>query len=171
MPTRELVRGALLIALVAVVTRVIQVPTPATEGYINVGDAVIVAGALLLGGRMGGLAGGIGSALADLTGGYTHWAPFTLVIKGLEGVLIGWLAWRLRPDLHRPLGLVLGTAISSLGVAWMVFGYFGVEYLLYSPAPALANLPGNLAQAAAGVLCGVPLAAALQARFGQKSLD
>ena len=34
------------------------------------------------------VAGGLGSALADLLTGYAHWAPWTLVIKGIEG----WIA-------------------------------------------------------------------------------
>jgi len=89
MDVRRLVRIALLAALVGVATLVLRIPMPATEGNINVGDAVIVAGALLLGGRSAGLAGGIGSALADGLGGYAHWVPFTLFIKGGEGLVIG----------------------------------------------------------------------------------
>ena len=80
MDIRRLVGIALLAALMAVATLVLRIPMPATEGDINVGDAVIVAGALFLGGWSAGLAGGIGSALADGLGGYVHWAPFTLFI-------------------------------------------------------------------------------------------
>jgi len=158
---RQLVRVALFTALVAAATRVIQIPMPATEGYVNVGDAVIIAGSLILGPAAGGLAGGIGSALADLLGGYTHWAPFTLVIKGLEGLLIGALARWLRLDLRRLAGYAAAAAVSLVGVAWMVFGYFLVEWQLFSLAPALASLLGNVAQAGVSLLCGVPLARAL----------
>ena len=59
---------------------------PANEGYINVGDAIIVFGALLFSGLVAGLSSGLGSALADGLGGYAHWAPFTLIIKGVEGL-------------------------------------------------------------------------------------
>lgn len=168
MDIRKLVRIALLTALVTAVTRVFQIPMPATEGYINIGDSVIIAGALLFGGMVGGLAGGIGSALADVFGGYSHWAPFTLVIKGLEGLLIGLGATLLGVDLRRVSGLVLGTGIALVGTAWMVGGYFLVEWHLYSLVPALASLPGNILQAAASLVCGVPLAVALQ-RSGLKS--
>ena len=65
MDVRRLVRIALLISLVAVATLVFRIPMPATEGYINVGDAVIVVGGLLFGELAAGLAGGLGSALAD----------------------------------------------------------------------------------------------------------
>jgi len=172
---RLLVRTALLAALVAAVTLGIRIPMPATEGYINIGDAVIVAAALLYGGWVGGLAGGIGSAMADVLGGYSHWAPFTLFIKGFEGLVIGLVAGRLKIDLRRPLGLVLGSLIGLLGTGWMVSGYFLVEWYLYSFGPALASLPGNVIQALSSLICGLPLAAALQrswARRGaQKALD
>jgi uncharacterized membrane protein len=169
MDIRQLVRIALLTALVAAVTRVVQIPMPATEGYINVGDAVIIAGALLFGGRVGGTAGGIGSALADLLGGYSHWVPFTLLIKGIEGWLIGLGATRFAVDLRRPVGLLAGTGIALVGLVWMVGGYFLVERYLYSLGPALASLPGNTLQAAASLVCGMPLAAALQRQFHPKN--
>lgn len=162
MDVRQLARLALLTALVAVATLVIRIPIPATQGYINVGDAVIIAGALLGGGRMGGLAGGLGSALADLYGGYSHWAPFTLAIKGFEGWLVGWWAARLRLDLRRFAGLVVAGGISLAGVTWMVAGYFLVELWLYSLGPALGSLLGNVVQACASLACGLPLAVALQ---------
>ena len=56
MDIRRLVRIALLTALVAVATLVLRIPMPPTEGCINVGDAVIVVGALLFGGWSAGLA-------------------------------------------------------------------------------------------------------------------
>ena len=91
MSTRKLALLALLTALVAAATRVIQIPTPATKGYVNLGDGMIFVAALLFGGSIGGIAGGIGSALADILGGYANWALPTLIIKGLEGLLVGWL--------------------------------------------------------------------------------
>jgi len=161
MAVGPLARLALLTALVAAATLSLRVPMPATEGYINLGDALIIAGALLGGGRAGALAGGVGSALADLLGGYSHWAPFTLVIKGLEGALIGWLG-------HRPWAqgrwLLLGV-IAAAGMAWMVLGYLMVEFVLYGPGPALLSLWGNIVQGGASLVCGVPLAAALQRRL------
>lgn len=162
MDVRQLARLSLLTALVAVATRVFQIPMPATQGYINVGDAVIIAGALLGGGRLGGLAGGLGSALADLYGGYSHWAPFTLAIKGGEGWLVGWWAARLELDLRRFAGLALAGGICLTGLVWMVAGYFLVELWLYSLGPALGSLSGNVVQALASLVCGLPLAAALQ---------
>lgn len=47
MAVGPLARLALLTALVAAATLALRVPMPATEGYINLGDALIIAGALL----------------------------------------------------------------------------------------------------------------------------
>ena len=160
MPVRQLARLALLTALVAAATMALKIPMPATQGYINLGDALIIAGSLLSGGRVGGLAGGLGSALADLYGGYPHWAPFTLVIKGGEGLLIGWLGSRLAGA-----GWLRRTGVVGLGMAWMVLGYWVVELFLYGPGPALLSLWGNILQGAASLVCGLPLAAALERRL------
>ncbi len=155
---RSAARQALLMALVATATLVLRLPTPATEGYINLGDVVIVAAALLFGPWAGAVAGGVGSALADLLGGYAHWVPFTLFIKGLEGMLIGFLY---RGDLANLRAYLRAVLAAIAGVACMFLGYFAVEWTLYGPGPALASAVGNLVQASSGVLLGVPLAIAL----------
>ena len=162
MTPRMLTLTALLIALTAVATLVIRVPMPATQGYINLGDTVIFVAALLFGARTGGLAGGIGSALADLLGGYAHWAPFTLIIKGLEGVMVGLL---FRGTLLSGGGVFWGGVSALLGGMWMATGYFLVETFLYGWQPALSSLPGNGAQGLSSVLVGLPMAVAL-ARAG-----
>ncbi len=153
--TRTLVFGALGIALVALATMSVQIPVPQTRGYINLGDTLIVVFALLFGAQIGVLAGGVGSALADLLSGYAHWAPFTLVIKGVEGFIIGLFAsgekrysWKL--------------FVTLLAGLEMVAGYFLVEVFLYGLGGALAELPGNFIQAGSAVVVGPLVAFALQ---------
>lgn len=92
MKTKELCIHGLLIALVAVCTMVFQIPVSATQGYVHLGDSMILLVGVFFGARYGMVAGGIGSALADVLSGYSHWAPFTLIIKGLMGWLIGKIA-------------------------------------------------------------------------------
>ena len=41
---------------------------------------------------VGAFAGGVGSMIADIALGYTHYAPATLVIKGVEGFIVGYLS-------------------------------------------------------------------------------
>ena len=58
--TRDLARTAVFTALVAAATMAVQVPMPATEGFVNVGDTVIFVTALLLGPVPALAAGGLG---------------------------------------------------------------------------------------------------------------
>jgi len=76
-------------ALVAVATLTVQVSIPATRGYFNIGEVMVYTIALLFGSRIGGLAGGLGSALADIVSGYVFYAPATFIAKGLEGYMVG----------------------------------------------------------------------------------
>ena len=71
---------------------IIQILIPATGGYINVGDVIIFTSAILFGPMVGALAGGIGSAVADILFGYPAFAPYTFVIKGLEGFVAGYIS-------------------------------------------------------------------------------
>lgn len=161
MKTRELAVLALLIALTTVATVVIKVPTPATRGYVNVGDAAIFVSALLFGARAGGIAGGIGSALADLFLGYTHYAPITLVVKGIEGILVGGLFGLTRQSMLTRSGFLVAVPIVLLGGAWMVLGYFTSQIFLYGWGAALSEIPGNTVQAVTSLIIAMPLTVAL----------
>ena len=77
---RKLVLAALLAALTAVATMIIRIPTP-TQGYIHLGDGMVLICGILLGPGLGALAAGIGSMMADLIGGYMAWVPGTFAIK------------------------------------------------------------------------------------------
>ena len=80
---KKLVMAALFAALACVATMSIKIPTPGTSGYIHPGDAIVILAGVVLGPAWGFLAGGIGSAMADLLGGYFVYVPITFVIKGL----------------------------------------------------------------------------------------
>ena len=82
----------LFIALVCVMTMMVQIPVPVTNGYIHLGDSCILLVAIFFGKRAGFLAGGIGSMLADILSGYAHWAIPTLIIKSLMGLAAGYIS-------------------------------------------------------------------------------
>jgi uncharacterized membrane protein len=152
---RLLVLLALFIALVALATMVINVPMVATQGFINVGDTVIFVSALLMGPRVGFIAGGLGSAMADLLLGYAHWAPWTLVIKALEGLiaaLIGHVVYR--RDKKVSPQVIGGLIISAL---WMVLGYYIAGGIMVGFQASLASVPGNLLQGVGSVVLALPL--------------
>ena len=159
-PARLLTQAALFTAMVTAVTMAINVPVPATQGIINVGDSMIFTAALLAGPRLGLFAGGVGSALANLLLGMSVWAPWTLVIKGLEGFIVGSLGHRaFRSSGRVTLPVVAAMVIGGL---WMVLGYFLAGSFLFGHRAALVEFPGNLVQAGASALIAIPLAHALR---------
>src|SRR3972149_2613219 len=80
---------AVMTALVAVGTFIVRIPNP-MGGYFNVGDVMVFVAALTFNPLVGVFAGGVGSAIADMIG-FPMFAVPTLIIKGLEGVLAGFI--------------------------------------------------------------------------------
>lgn len=149
MKTKNICLQGLMIALVTVSTMVLQVPVSATNGYIHLGDSMILLISLFFGWRYGMVAGGVGSALADVLSGYAHWAPFTLIIKGLMGYLVGKLSHFSPQDPH--FLSVRNVFASIIGIIWMIVGYyFGGAALQKSFAVALTSIPENIVQGSAG---------------------
>ncbi len=149
MKTSDIAKIGVIGALVTIATMLFQIPTPATKGYINLGDTFIFVGAILLGKRSGFLLGGLGSALADILTGYVHWAPFTLVIKGLEGYIAGFA----QPLYNKEtLNYTLAILIFVVAALVMVAGYFIVEVFMYGIAAAFTELGGNLFQGGVSVV-------------------
>ena len=161
---RSLTLAALMIALMTLATLIIRIPNPATQGYINLGDAMLMTIALVFGWRIGGLAGGIGSALADALGGYFIWAPWTLVVKGIEGVLVGTIAaWIGRGAGNGTARRRIAAFIAVfVGGAWMVSGYYLAGSVLFGGVAALTEIPGNLTQAGVAVAVALPLSVILR---------
>ncbi|MBR4306086.1 MAG: ECF transporter S component [Ruminiclostridium sp.] len=153
---RILVQTAVFTALVCVATMIIQIPVPATGGYVNLGDGFIITGAFILGMPYAALAGGIGSALADLLTGYAIYAPATLVIKGLMAVAAFYCykgVIKLKHD-AAITGRVAGAVAAEIV---MCAGYFCFSIILLggNVQGALLTIPGNLVQGAFGIISGV----------------
>lgn len=152
-PLHEVILVALLISLTALVTCAVNIPTPLTGGYTNLGDVIVICSGMLLGRKKGAFVGGAGSALADMIGGHTLFAPATLVIKGFEGYMAGMLG----RDLNSGDTLLLRFVGGCAGALGMVGGYFFYERvilvrlgLLREIAAYVALLP-NVIQGLAGV--------------------
>jgi uncharacterized membrane protein len=135
-------------ALVCVLTLIIRIPVPVTTGYINIGDFGVMLSGLYFGPIIGGLTGGIGSAIADIIG-YPQFAIPTLIIKGFEGFIVGLISNPkkkvLKIDYRDVIAVIIGGSI-------MVVGYFLVELPIYGLGDALFELPGNLFQFGFGVI-------------------
>lgn len=147
---KKLVYAALFAALACVCTMSIRIPTPGTGGYIHPGDAVVILSGIFLGPVYGALAGGIGSCMADLIGGYFIYIPITLVIKGLISFISGVIYNKMgKTKNSRYLAVILGGVTDILLVAG---GYFLCEIPLYTAAGAAASIPANLIQGIGGLV-------------------
>ncbi|MGE5602311.1 MAG: ECF transporter S component [Nitrososphaerales archaeon] len=150
---------AVLIALVAVFTLVPRVPVPATGGYANLSSVAITFTSLVFGPFVGAVAGGIGTAIADLLGGFLPFAPLSLIAHGLEGLLIGLLG-RGQRSVWRMIAAWLAGSLAMMAVYFV-----GESLLLTGPAAALAEVPFNAFQAALGALVGIPLVLAVRRAY------
>jgi uncharacterized membrane protein len=161
---------ALFCALVVIATIVIRLPIPATGGYFNLGDTIIFIASVLIGPVFGMIAGGVGSALADVIGGFFQFAPWTFVIKGIEGLIAGLLVKAIGSDLKTGKGTALCFVSFVIAGVWMVAGYFGAEYVIFGLdwAPPLAELPFNLAQGGMSAAIAGILTPILVRAFGQR---
>ena len=138
--------------LICVITMVISIPIPATQGYINIGDA----GVMVCGLMFGPLIGGLLSAYILL--GYPIYAPGTLVIKGLEGFLVGLIADPKKNykkiNYRDILGVIAGGFL-------MAYGYFLYEIFIYGVVAAVYELILNgIIQFGLGGIIAIALIAA-----------
>lgn len=154
---------AVAIALVTVLTMSITIPTPTTQGYINVGDVMIFIIAAMFGKEYGFIAGGIGSAMADLLGGYFHYIPGTFVIKGIEGLIFGLVVEKLG-DRYKNLSLVLAGVLAA---AEMVIGYFLYSSIFYGVKGAMTSIPENMVQGYGSLIIALPIIVALKKTVGR----
>ncbi len=149
---------AVMIALTIVFTLLVRIPTPA-RGYVNLSDVAITFAALAFGPWVGAVAGGIGTALADVLGGFAPFAPLSLVAHGLEGLVIGLLGHGRR-------------SLARMIVAWAAGGLIMVAVYLVGEGlfltgwpPALAEAPMNAFQALVGGVVGIPLVIAVRRAY------
>ncbi|MBQ8850441.1 MAG: ECF transporter S component [Clostridia bacterium] len=161
--TKKLVVASLLTALTCVATMVIKIPSP-LEGYINLGDCIVLLSGWLLPPVYGFAAAGLGSALADLFSGYVAYAPITFIIKG-GMALIAYFMFKL---MKKKCGTLLsGITGGALAEIFMILGYWVFEGILYGFIPSAVNIPANGIQGIAGLVLGV----ALLKIFEKKRID
>ena len=124
--TKELVLDAMFIALTYVFTAFVNVRLPIC--------------AILLGKRTGMLARAFGMGLFDLLSGWTAWAPFTFVIVGAMGYVVGAMTEGHRSTARDAAAIAVACVIK-------VVGYYIAEVILYHNLFApVASIPGNLVQ-------------------------
>ena len=155
--TKKLVWAGLFTALTTVAT-IIPIPLRLSpNGYVNVGDALVIVSAFLLSPAWGALAAGLGAALADVLLSYFVYSPATLVIKALMALAAGFVLRRFKTK-NTMVPAALGSITAEI---IMVLGYFAYDSLIYGVNGAIADLPGNCIQGAFGAIAGTALFLAL----------
>ncbi len=116
--TREIALSAAFSAVVFVLTSLIAMPVPSTQGFFNIGEIGVYLAALIGGPYVGAIAGAVGSSLADIALGYGVYAPGTFVIKGVEGFIAG-LLFKLYQEENQKLRYLV---LSIIGLAFTLLG-------------------------------------------------
>lgn len=144
--TKDVIITGLLTAMVLVATMFINIRLPISinGGLIHMGNVMLFLAAILFGKNKGMIAGAFGMGLFDVLSGWMVWAPFTFIIRGAMGYIIGYIAHASRKNGDNIIYNFMGILLSSVV---MIAGYYVAEGLLYgnwlSPA---TSIPGNIVQ-------------------------
>lgn len=155
---KMLIITAVCIAMTYVFTAFVNVQLPvfANGGLIHLGNVPLFLAAILFGKKTGALAGGIGMVLFDLMAGWTIWAPFTLLISGFMGYLVGSMTYK-----HG--GTAWNALAISLACIIRVAGYYVAEGIIYGNwAAPMISVPGNIIQVVVAAILVIPVSARLK---------
>ena len=134
----------LFMALICVATLFFKIQIPL--GYAHLGNAFIFLASVLLGNPYGILAAGLGSALADLMGGYAEWILPTFIIKCTMGAFVAGIAGKSKVTSPKTF---LAVAVGGIE---MVGGYILAGAFLYgSMAAGLSQIPGLVGERLIGM--------------------
>lgn len=148
---KEIAFSGLFIAMVFVTTMFINIRLPISinGGLVHAGNVMLFTISILFGKKQGAIAGAFGMGLFDILSGWAAWAPFTFIIRGVMGFLIGSISNLNGRKGTSPLWNLIAILIGSV---WMITGYYVAEGILYGNwiAPA-SSIPGNIIQLVIGL--------------------
>lgn len=155
---KALVSAALFAAIICVATFIVKIPSPATNGYFNLGDCFVILSGMLLGPLYGALAAGLGSALADILSGYVQYAPATFVIKAVMALAVYFVIKAFKDKAHHISRLTAAFTAEAI----MVLGYFGYEAVVLGYGIAAAgSIFSNVMQGVVGIIAAFAISAAI----------
>lgn len=160
----KLVYCAVFAALACVATMIVRIPSVGSVGYVNIGDTIVLMCAWLLGGVYGGIAAGIGTAMADLLAGYGYYVPGTFVIKFLMA-FVAYIIFKKIKNIW--VGLLVSGIVAEI---IMIVGYFFYKALLLGKgfAAAVPSIFSNMVQGVTCLVIGIALYFALEkSKFNQ----
>jgi uncharacterized repeat protein (TIGR04002 family) len=144
--TRLYIITALFAAMIFIVTAYLfHIPTPATGGYIHLGDAFVYLAASMLPTPFAIAAAGIGEALSDALTGSVVYAIPTLLIKSAMVICFSSLGKKIITKRN-----IAATVLA--GVICIVGYYFTAVILYHNFISPLVDIPANLIQASASAV-------------------
>ena len=148
---------AMLVALVFIATLFVNIKLPikANGGLVHLGTAMLFIAAILFGPKKGAIAGTAGMGLFDVVGGWLIWAPITIVARGLQGFIVGKIAWA---NGRKGDSFLLNIVAMVVSMPIMLAVYYIGEVILYNNwiAP-LASIPGDIIQNMLGLIVAIPV--------------
>lgn len=153
--TKQLCITGIMAAFVFLMTFVPKVPIPL--GYAHLGDGMIFIAAYIVGKKEGMIAAAIGSALADLIGGFPIWILPTFIIK----MVMAYIFCELSGD-----SMVKNIFAMSVAVLFMAAGYTVAGAALYGSLEAgLASTPSLLIKGGINIVMAVVVIACVKKSY------
>jgi len=141
-----------------------------TGGYFDIGEVMVYITALVMGPYVGAFAGGVGSMLSDALLA-PQFAPGTLVIKGAEGFIVGYLGRRgfgaaeqMYDSVKVLLAAAVGAAVAVIGIVCFPDVSLSLGELPYTP---VASTPDFVLSAWLWIAAGAVAFAATYALSGK----
>lgn len=154
---KAMTETGVFIAVVFIGVFLIKIPVP--SGYMHIGDSMIFLSVLLLGGKRGAIAGGIGAALADLIGGYAVWIVPTLICKAVMAMVTAGL---IKIRVFGLKGRALWIVAAIFGGIAQAIGYVAAWWILFGKAAAIAAIGGLAFQTISGIIIAFVIIEALK---------
>jgi uncharacterized membrane protein len=171
--TIDIVQISLMAAITFIATSVIHFPT--FMGVLHFGDSMIFLAAILFGRKKAAISSSVGMCLFDLMSGYTTWAPFTFVIKGVMAYIAGTIAYRKGYNGNNIPNNIFAFVVSGI---FMIAAYYlgGAIILTFISKEfaftqaliiALKDIPTNILQVVGGIVLALPLITALKSKIAR----
>lgn len=158
--TKTMVINGLFIGLTLLATMTINVRLPfmGNGGLIHLGNVPLFIAAIVYGRKTGAIAGAFGMGLFDLLSGWTAWAPFTFIICGAIGYVVGLISEKSKGNTY------IANAVAIFAACIIkVAGYYLAEVLLYGNLVVpFGSIPGNVMQIALAGIIVLPIASKLK---------
>lgn len=160
--TFDLIITSMLIALIFVATSMLNIKLPITAngGLVHLGTAILFISSILFGPKKGAIAGAVGMGLFDLVGPWILWTPITVLARGLQGYIVGKIAWSKG---RNGSSLALNIIATLVSIPFMISVYYLGEAIIFKSwiIPA-ASIPGNIVQNVVGLCVAIPVCIVLK---------